>query len=145
MRIAWVMLLLAACSPPGPKLPGTLQRTACTAGCAEYTVTVDDDGNVAFIGTNNVGHLGMATAKLTDETRIHLVVAADETDFCKRVNTSSCDPEAASAVLTFDCGGKNKVITAVAGCDSSSANAIALNDLANIYDTLVNTGQWINP
>jgi hypothetical protein len=143
----WLALLLAlaACSPPGPKLPGTLQRTSCTAGCAEYTVTIDDNGNVTWNGTNNVGHLGKQTAVLTDETRIHVVVAADEAGFCQRTNTSACDPDAPSAVMTFDCGGKNKTVTQVVGCDGTTANAVALNDLAGTLDMLANTSQWINP
>jgi hypothetical protein len=128
----------------------TLQRFGCYGTCPIYTVSIDAQGNVHFVGEKFVEFTGEHDSSISTERYARLARAAQvlttlKDDYspehgCKRYVT-----DAPSVTVSLQSAGLDKHVRVYLGCDDDTVGAeiAKLGEVVELIDETANTKQWI--
>src|SRR5580765_3984419 len=100
----------------------TLERGACYGRCAQYVLTINSDGSVAFDGKEETKVKGKATGSISKEDLKELVAQFDKVKFFRledRYEFGNCPikiSDTPSATTTLRINGKTKTVRHYLGC-----------------------------
>jgi hypothetical protein len=124
----------------------TLQRTACYGTCPVYTVTIQGDGRVEYIGESHVDIPGSQKAQFQPDNLQSLLKTVDRIHFwdLQEKYFEGCTDQP-TAILSLHLDGKSKVVSNdYGGCSrQASGPQVDLANLAAEIDTLAGTRRWI--
>lgn len=142
----------------------TLQRTGCMGACPTYTVTVFANGDVRWVGQDNVATMGMRTGRVARAQIAALVAKLEAIDFftydeygAKKV-TQACTTVRSGSSVSVSCSFRDIVIctdtshaivTLVRGrtkheVDNAHCRPSPLTELEQLIDEVARTREWID-
>jgi len=146
-----VPLLVAAGEESANTQPTiTLQRFGCYGTCPIYSVSIDAQGAVRFVGEKFVQFTGAHDSSVSTEryarlARAALALSALKDDYspehgCKRYVT-----DAPSLTVSLQSASLDKHVRVYLGCDDDTVRADIdkIRDVAELIDDTANTKQWI--
>jgi hypothetical protein len=132
----------------GPAI--ALMRYACLGPCPAYSVTVDGDGHITYMGESNTGALGVRTAKIDAADYAELVRSLsaltsyqdsyqNESDGCEERWTDH-----SHFMIALHSATANKQVRVDLGCEGKrvQADIEALTKLAKRIDDSLSTDRW---
>lgn len=148
-----VVLVAVACGSTALAAPIEkiqLQRTRCFGPCPVYTLTIQNDGSVAFEGKDHVLHKGTATSTITAADWEFLVAALQRADFSALKDHYSTKDDGCTTVwtdspalaITVTRGSEQKRVWYYLGCRGPEA-LDAMVWLGHTIDLVTNTRQWV--
>ncbi len=116
----------------------TLTRAACNGTCPIYTVTINAEGKVTFVGQEFTDTKGTATDAIDSTKLTELATEIRKADFFS-LNASyfAFIADVPTYTLTVQMGGQNKQVT------SNALRPRRLVILMDRVDQIANTAQWI--
>lgn len=139
---------LAACETTGASasddpLSISLQRTPCFGRCPSYTVTIDGNGDVTYVGQRFVGVTGEQHGHASQEDIRALLRAFDDVRF-ESLNDSyrANITDNPSTIVTLTRNGHTKTVHDYAGTRVGMPEAV--RDLQRQIDATAHTEQWVH-
>ncbi len=139
-------LALAACAtaaPPAPQEPASisLTRSVCFGFCPDYTVTIESDGDVIYVGRNFVGVTGEQRDHISPEAARALFDMAHAADFYALRDVYRANiTDLPTFTVTLTEGDRTKRVVDYAG--ESVGMPRAVRDLEEAIDRAANTARW---
>jgi hypothetical protein len=143
-------LALASCAPvdaPSPSVPQgpvliTLERTVCFGFCPAYRVSIDQDGEVIYVGERFVNVRGEQRARIPREEVQRLVDRIHEIGFMNlqdayRANIS----DVPTYTVSFSRSGVRKVVVDYGGLSAGMPQAV--RDLQDEIDRVAGVARWV--
>jgi len=127
-----------------------LQRFGCYGTCPIYSVSIDAQGTVHFVGEKFVEFMGAHDSSISTEQYARLARAAQvltalKDDYspehgCKRYVT-----DAPSVTVSLQSASLDKHVRVYLGCDDDTVRAdiAKVGDLVKLIDETADTKQWI--
>jgi hypothetical protein len=147
-----LMALLAGCTKDGTNkssstgteedLVITLERTACFGACPVYSLTINGDGTVIYVGEDFVKTKGERETTIGADAVNQLVLEFEKADYFS-LNDSYTGfgvSDMPSANTSITVGGQTKAVKHYLGDRSAPEK---LTELENKIDEIVNSAQWI--
>lgn len=147
-----LMTLIAGCTNDGTNKPSspvtqeepviTLERTSCFGTCPVYSLTINGDGTVVYVGEDFVKTKGEKETTISIDAVNQLVLEFEKADYFSLNDsyTSFGISDMPSANTSISIGGKTKAIKHYLGDRSAPQQ---LTELENKIDEIVNSAQWI--
>lgn len=122
-----------------------MERTVCFGTCPSYTLYIQENGKVTFIGKEFVEHKGMAMGEMSKE-KIHLLIETiRESHFMEVASNPECKSrytDMPSVFLTIEVEGEQNSVSHYHGCKGFRFEK-QLYDLETAIDSLAGTEKWI--
>lgn len=127
-----------------------LMREACLGACPSYSVTVDGDGHITFIGESNTGAVGIRTATINQEDYAKLVqtlgVLTSYQD-SYRIKQDGCETywtDHSRFTIALHSRAVNKQVHVDLGCEGKRVQVEieAMTRLARQIDDSLSTERW---
>ncbi len=126
-----------------------LNRTGCLGSCPVYSVTVEADGSVRFVGDEYVAQLGTHESKVAPEAVARLQSELKKAAFFSlrsrkkgRLGCLRAKSDHPSVVVRTVTPTDDKTVSFYTGCPETKDSA-ALVKLADAIDEIANTANWI--
>lgn len=140
-------VVLIACAPvEAPAQEGpveiTLNRTVCFGFCPDYTVTINGDGQVRYVGRSFVNVVGERTASIPAADVARLLQRFDEVGFAQLQDEYRGQmTDLPTTTITLTRNGQTKRLVDYGG--TSVGMPAAVRELQAEIDRVANTAQWV--
>ena len=139
-------IVLASCaSAPSPQhgpAQITLQRTACFGFCPDYTVTIDEAGEVRYEGRRFVSAVGVRDAVIPREDVQRLLARFDEIGFERLRDESRAQiTDLPSTIVTLTRNGRTKRVVDYGGTSVGMPESV--RGLQAEIDRVAGTARWV--
>lgn len=139
---------MAACAPvdapaqsSGPVVI-TLTRTVCFGFCPAYTVSINGEGQVTYIGRNFVNVMGEQHATISREAVQGLLSRFDAAGFQSlRDEYRAGVTDLPTYTVVLERNGARKVVTDYGGLSAGMPESV--RDLQNEIDRVAGTSRWV--
>jgi hypothetical protein len=138
---------LACCAPvESPAAEGpvmiTLTRSMCFGFCPAYSVTINGDGEVVYVGERHVNVTGERRARISQAEVRSLLRRFDEIGFDElRDEYRAHVTDLPTYTITLERNGRRKTVVDYGGVDAGMPRA--LRALQDEIDRAANTAQWV--
>jgi Domain of unknown function (DUF6438) len=143
-------LWLAACAPletppiepaDGPVLI-SLERSVCFGFCPDYTVTINEAGDVHYVGRRSVNVVGEQRATIPRADVLHLLNEFDRIGFSNLRNEYRANvSDLPTYTVTLTRGGVTKTVVDFGGPGAGMPESVRA--LQDEIDRVANTAQWV--
>lgn len=140
-------IVLASCAPvntsaqEGP-VQITLQRTVCFGFCPDYTVTINEAGDVRYEGRRFVNAVGVRTATIAREDVQRLLARFDEIGFEQLRDEYRAEvTDLPSTIVTITRNGRTKRVVDYGGVGVGMPESV--RELQREIDRVAGTAQWV--
>lgn len=158
--LASTACLLVACATRADAAPDhamhatsiTLQRSTCYGNCPSYTVTVDADGQINFVGHAHV-QAGVASGLATPAQLANIFAAVKQAGLRSMRDSYVGSDDGCEMVMSDQPGVKITIVDAEGsktvdfynGCTGAGADAVRprIEQLARSIDQQLDTARWI--
>ena len=147
--LSLIAVLLAACATstaqetPTRDFTITLERSVCFGRCPDYTVSIDEDGNVVFEGGRFVAASGKHEANVGADAAATLLAQFENAGFWTLQNEYRARvTDLPTYVLTLRVGDREKRVLDYGGTMMGMPEIV--RDLEHAVDETAQTAQWVS-